>query len=94
MKHTKPCKKKFKLVNSTSGSINNGHLRELATIMALSVEKESFGRPEIIQSLIWTGLPKRPFNEKVGERGRFSDLQNPIHISTISCRKLTNKRED
>lgn len=51
------------------GSISNGHLLELLTMMPLSTEKESTGRPAMFQARILTGSPRVVLRENVSEQG-------------------------
>jgi hypothetical protein len=58
------------------GSMHKGHLLELFTIIPLSTEKLSTGKPAICQLLILTGSPRVTLREKFSEQGIFFDLHN------------------
>ena len=60
------------------GSIISGHRRALSTIIPLSTENESTGRPAMFHARILTGLPRVEFRENDSEQGIFFTL----HCST------------
>lgn len=51
------------------GSIKSGHLLEFPTMIPLSTEKESTGRPAMFQARIFTGSPSVTLRENVSEHG-------------------------
>ena len=62
-----------------------GHLRALSTIIPLSTEKESTGRPAMFQARILTGLPSVAFKEKDSEHGIFFTLHCSTQLDMQSC---------
>ena len=60
------------------GSIHNGQRLELSTIIPLSTENASTGRPAICHARIFTGSPSVALNEKLSEQGIFLFLHNTV----------------
>ncbi len=61
------------------GSIHSGQRRELFTMIPLSIEKASTGKPAICQARILTGSPRVLVNENVSEQGIFLALHSLFH---------------
>lgn len=64
--------------------MHNGQRRELSTIMPLSTENASTGKPAICHALIFTASPKVLVNEGVSEHGIFFALHNAVQSFTHS----------
>lgn len=68
------------------GSIISGQRREFVTIMALSIENRSFGRPNIFQARICTGSPNTCVSWKSCVQTTFRSVQNSTQFSICRCR--------
>jgi hypothetical protein len=73
------------LMELPCGSIINGHLRALETMMPLSTEKLSAGSPAIFHALMTTGSPSVAISEKFSAQGMPSFVHNWFQSVISSC---------
>ena len=63
-----------------------GHRRDLDMTMALSMENESFGKPSMVHSRIFTGSPSTAMSLNVSEHGTFFSRSVATHSVKTSSR--------
>ncbi len=74
------------------GSIMSGQRLALATMMPLSMEKESLGRPAIPQARMSTGSPREAVREKVALLGIPEAALSCTHLPT-TCKQSHVRRQ-